>query len=100
MATTDTDNRSPEGGSASQDPVAPRDDGQQASGGRVEGGGTEGTPPLNFDDDEIYSGRGKAVRTGGTANAPGGDSGRLGPPGEQLSNTNGPSDPDENGSVI
>ena len=100
MATTDTDNRSPEGGSASQDPVASRDDGQQASGGRVEGGGTEGTPPLNFDDDEIYSGRGKEVRTGGTADAPGGDSGRLGPPGEQLSNDNGPSDPDRNGPVI
>ncbi|MET0311931.1 MAG: hypothetical protein ABW051_07755 [Burkholderiaceae bacterium] len=49
---------------------------------------------LNFDDDEIYSGRGNNARTGGTANAKGGDSAKLGPPAEILSNRNGPSDPD------
>jgi hypothetical protein len=88
MATSSSDN------SSSSDPIGPHDDEEQQTGDRVEGGGTEGTPPLNFDDDEIYSGRGKEQRTGGTANAPGGDSGRLGPPGEQLSDSNGPSDPD------
>lgn len=61
--------------------------------GAVQGGGTSETAPLNFDDDEIYSGRGK-VHTGGTTQAAGGDSGRLGPPAEELSDTNAPSDPD------
>ena len=60
----------------------------------VLGGGGPDTAPLNFDDDEIYSGRGKRARTGGTTHAAGGDSGRLGPPAEQLSGTNTPSDPD------
>jgi hypothetical protein len=60
--------------------------------GEVQGGGTSDTAPLNFDDDEIYSGRGK-VRSGGTTHAEGGDSGKLGPPAEQLSDTNAPSDP-------
>ena len=91
MATSSADN------SPSSDPIGPHDDEEPRTGDRVEGGGTEGTPPLNFDDDEIYSGRGKEQRTGGTANAPGGDSGRLGPPGEQLSDNNGPSDPDRRG---
>lgn len=50
---------------------------------------------LNFDDDEIYSGRGNTARMGGTANAKGGDSGKLGPPAEILSDRNGPSDPDK-----
>jgi hypothetical protein len=59
--------------------------------GQVQGGGSAETAPLNFDDDEIYSGRGK-VRSGGTTQAPGGDSGKLGPPSEQLSDTNAPSD--------
>ena len=58
------------------------------------GGGGPDTAPLNFDDDEIYSGRGNNVRTGGTTHAQGGDSGRLGPPAEQLSGSNTPSDPD------
>jgi hypothetical protein len=57
----------------------------------VQGGGSAETAPLNFDDDEIYSGRGK-VRSGGTTQAPGGDSGKLGPPAEQLSDSNTPSD--------
>jgi len=88
---------SPAGRPAAQDPIGPRDSAAQQRGGRVEGGGTEGTPPVNLDDDEIYSGRGKDVRTGGTANANGGDSAPLGPPAEQLSDRIGPSDPDRRG---
>ena len=49
--------------------------------------------PLNFDDDEIYSGRGKQIRRGGTWEAKGSDSGKLGAPAEILSDKNGPSDP-------
>ena len=64
------------------------------SGGKVIAGGGEGRPPLNFDDEEIYSGRAKAQRSAGTTHAAGGDSGRVGPPAEQFSSTNGPSDPD------
>ena len=62
---------------------------------QVSGGGAEDKAALDFDDDEVYSGRGKSIRSGGTANAQGGDSGRLGAPAEQLSDQNGPSDPDE-----
>ena len=85
-------------GSATQDPIGPHGPEGSAgpeSGDQVIGGGTEGTAPLDFDDDEIYSGRGNSTRTGGTADAPGGDSGRLGPPSEQFSDRNGPSDPDQ-----
>ena len=75
---------------AESDPVGPRDAGQQP-GGQVSGGGTEdGTAPLDFDDDEIYSGRGKNVRQGGTAHAEGADGAPLGPPAEQLSESNAP----------
>ncbi|MDB5945703.1 MAG: hypothetical protein JWQ33_729 [Ramlibacter sp.] len=49
---------------------------------------------LNFDDDELMSGRGNNERTGGTWNAQGADSGRLAPPREIMSDRNGPSDPD------
>jgi hypothetical protein len=66
----------------------------EPTGDVVLGGGGPDTAPLNFDDDEIYSGRGNHARTGGTTHAAGGDSGRLGPPAEQLSGTNTPSDPD------
>ena len=66
----------------------------EPTGDAVLGGGGPDTAPLNFDDDEIYSGRGNNARTGGTTHAAGGDSGRLGPPAEQLSGTNTPSDPD------
>jgi hypothetical protein len=52
---------------------------------------------LNFDDDEVMSGRGNNERTGGTWEAQGADSGRLAPPREILSNRNGPSDPDRGG---
>jgi hypothetical protein len=82
------------GGSAPLDPVGPHGNDQAAPGGHVSGGGTEGTAPVNFDDDEIMSGRGKSIRTGGTADAKGGDSGRVGAPAEQRSDHIGPSDPD------
>jgi hypothetical protein len=49
---------------------------------------------LNFDDDEL--GRGSVTRAGGTWEAQGADSGKLGPPGEILSDRIGPSDPDRN----
>jgi hypothetical protein len=73
------------------DPIGPHDD-NPPSRGKLERGGTSGSAPLNFDDDEIYSGRGK-TRDGGTTHAAGGDSGKVGPPAEQLSDTNAPSDP-------
>ncbi|WP_395349021.1 hypothetical protein [Variovorax sp. UC122_21] len=57
---------------------------------RVETGGGPGEPPLDFDDDEIYSGRGRA-RDGGTQQS-GADSGLLGTPAEQLSDRNGPTE--------
>ena len=52
---------------------------------------------LNFDDDEVMSGRGNNERTGGTWAAQGADSGRLAPPREILSDRNGPSDNDSGG---
>jgi len=69
-----------------------QDGGPDGARGVVQSGGAEGTPPLDFDDDEIYSGRGR-VRDGGTTHSSGGDGGKLGPPAEQLSGSNGPSDP-------
>lgn len=59
---------------------------------RVDGGNASGKESVNFDDDEVYAGRGNTSRMGGTANAAGGDSGRIGPPGEMLSDRIGPSD--------
>ena len=47
---------------------------------------------LNFDDDEVMSGRGNNERTGGTWAAEGADSGELAPPREIMSDRNGPSD--------
>ena len=62
---------------------------------RVDGGGADGRADLNLDDEEIMSGSaGRNARTGGTANAIGGDSGRIAPPAEMLSDRNGPSAPD------
>ncbi|NVM90159.1 hypothetical protein FHT32_003816 [Variovorax sp. SG517] len=58
----------------------------------VQSGGGPGEPSLDFDDEEIYSGR-NGTRDAGTTRARGGDSGRLGPPVEQLSDSNGPSAP-------
>jgi hypothetical protein len=49
---------------------------------------------LNFDDDELMSGRGNNQRTGGTWAAQGADSGKLAPPREIMSDRNGPSDPE------
>lgn len=73
-----TSNRNPQGGDSRRDLVQ-------------SGGGPSG-PPLDFDDEEIYSGRNR-TRDGGTTQARGGDSGRVGPPTEQLSSSNGPSAP-------
>jgi len=83
--------KSRQAGAPVQDAIGPHDD-NPPSRGAVQSGGTPDTAPLNFDDDEIYSGRDK-VRSGGTTHAKGGDSGLLGPPAEQLSPTNSPSDP-------
>ena len=47
---------------------------------------------LNFDDDEVMSGRGNHQRTGGTWDAHGADSGKLAPPRAIMSDRNGPSD--------
>jgi hypothetical protein len=52
---------------------------------------------LNFDDDEVMSGRGNNARTGGTWDAQGADSGALAPPREILSDRNGPSDTGKGG---
>ncbi len=47
---------------------------------------------INLDDDDLTHPRGKTTASGGTWQAQGGDSGRLGAPAEILSNRNGPSD--------
>jgi hypothetical protein len=49
---------------------------------------------VNLGDDDIARPRGKTTGQGGTWDAQGGDSGKLGPPAEILSDRNGPSDPD------
>lgn len=74
------------------DPVGPTNGEEHDQGARVESGGGPDTAPLNFDDDEIYSGRSGSARSGGTTHAKGGDSAPLGPPAEILSPTNEPSD--------
>lgn len=48
---------------------------------------------VNLDDDDITHPRGRQTGVGGTADAKGGDSAPLGPPGEILSDRNAPSDP-------
>jgi hypothetical protein len=48
---------------------------------------------VNLDDDDMVHPRGKVTSAGGTWQAQGGDSAPLGPPGEILSDRNGPSDP-------
>ena len=50
---------------------------------------------VNFDDDDMAHPRGKETGKGGTWEAQGGDSGKLGRPAEILSDRNGPSDPDQ-----
>ena len=47
---------------------------------------------INLDDDDLTRPRGKTTAAGGTWQAQGGDSGKVGPPGEILSDRNGPSD--------
>jgi hypothetical protein len=60
------------------------------AGDKPMGGGS-----VNLDDDDELHPRGNNVRTGGTWEAQGGDSGEVGrAPGAGLSNRNGPSDPD------
>ena len=76
---------------ARPDAVGPHDEGQ-LPGGTVDGGSAGDRRAIDLDDDEIYSGRGNGAAKGGTTHAPGGDSGRLGPPSEQLSDRNEPSD--------
>ena len=49
---------------------------------------------VNLDDDDITHPRGKETGKGGTWEAQGGDSGKLGRPAEILSDRNAPSDPD------
>ena len=66
-------------------------------GGRVDGGSPGGQGAVVLDDDEIMSGRGNNARTGGTDATTGGDSGRLGPPSEQRSGSNGPDDSNREG---
>lgn len=90
------DNRTPSPNSqateaAKPDAVGPHDEGQ-LPGGTVDGGSAGDRQAIDLDDDEIYSGRGNGAGKGGTTQAPGGDSGRLGPPSEQLSDHNEPSD--------
>ena len=89
-------NESPENGRQIEDedadPVGPTDGQNHDRGAKVEGGGGPDVAPLNFDDDEIYSGRSAGARSGGTMHAKGGDSAPLGPPAEILSDTNEPSE--------
>ncbi|MDP3619930.1 MAG: serine/threonine protein kinase [Ramlibacter sp.] len=47
---------------------------------------------INLDDDELTHPRGNTSASGGTWQAQGGDSGKIGAPAEILSDRNGPSD--------
>lgn len=58
--------------------------------GRVSGGDAGAEAQVDFDDDEIYSGTGNNARRGGTSKSTGADSGKLGPPSEQLSDSTQP----------
>ena len=71
------------------DPIGPHGP-KPPSHGQVSGGDAGTEADVNFDDDEIYSGTGNNTRRGGTRKSPGGDSGALGPPSEQLSDSNQP----------
>lgn len=61
---------------------------------RVEGGNAETVEAVDFDDDELGHERGGQAAPKGTDAADGADSGKLGPPGEQLSATNQPRERD------
>ena len=52
---------------------------------------------VNLDDDDMVHPRGKVTAEGGTWQAQGGDSAPLGPPGEVMSDRNGPSDRPDRG---
>jgi hypothetical protein len=71
------------------DPIGPHGP-NPPSRGRVSGGDAGAEAEVNFDDDEIYSGTGNNARRGGTSKSTGADSGELGPPSEQLSDSNQP----------
>ena len=58
--------------------------------GQVSSGDADAEAEVNFDDDEIYSGTGDNTRRGGTSKSAGADSGVLGPPSEQWSDSNRP----------
>lgn len=78
------------------DPIGPHDP-NPPSHGRVSGGDAGAEAEVNFDDDEIYSGTGNNSRRGGTSKSTGADSGKLGPPSEQLSDSNQPREKNANG---
>ncbi|QGW82520.1 hypothetical protein [Variovorax paradoxus] len=78
------------------DPIGPHGP-NPPSHGRVSGGDAGAEAEVNFDDDEIYSGTGKNSRRGGTSKSAGADSGELGPPSEQLSDSNQPREKNANG---
>ena len=80
----------PNDDSGRPDVIGPRGDLQPPSRGRASSGPAGAEPEVDFDDDEIMSGPGNNARRGGTWKATGGDSGRLGPPSEQLSDSNQP----------
>ena len=56
-------------------------------------GNYRGDGAVEMDDVGLLSGRADDQRTGGTWAAQGADSGKLAPPGETMSDRNGPSDP-------
>ncbi len=87
MALSTSKNEIPNDDTGRPDVIGPHGD-HPPTRGRVESGGGAGEPALDFDDDEIYSGRGRG-RDGGTQ-ASGSDSGLLGKPAEQLSDSNAP----------
>ena len=77
------------------DPIGPHGP-NPSSRGHVSGGDAGAKAELNSDD-EIYSGTGNNTRRGGTSKSAGGDSGALGPPSEQLSDSNQPREKNANG---
>ncbi|WGT62414.1 hypothetical protein [Variovorax paradoxus] len=78
------------------DPIGPHGPNPRSR-GQVRGGDAGAEAEVNFDDDEIYSGTGNNSRRGGTSKSGGGDSGALGPPSEQLSDSNQPREKNASG---
>jgi len=81
------------------DPIGPHGP-NPPSHGRVSGGDPGAEAEVDFDDDEIYSGTGNNSRRGGTSKSAGADSGALGPPSEQLSDSNQPREKNANGTGL